>query len=159
MSKKKRQNSYSGISIAYSVVIKYYPVNSANPDFKRFVFQPMIEDGEGAKDIFTIVAYAEDKNWNVLNGGGMLVTTPLNITIPAKKKRIQFANMHLDLKALATLYPEGGTTTDLRIVPSGTYYSGSNGETPYMLYYAETGTDDPDVVTKTPLNPSPPYHG
>jgi hypothetical protein len=159
MSKKKRQNSYSGVSIAYSVVTQYYPVNGANPDFKRFVFQPMIEDGEGAKDVFTIAAYAEDKDWKVLNGQGMLATTPLNVMIPAKKKCIQLANMHLDLAALATLYPAGGTATDLRIIPSGTYYSGPNGETSYMLYYAETGPDDPDVVTKTPLNPSPPYHG
>jgi hypothetical protein len=81
----KRQNSYSGISIAYSVVTQYYPVNNTNKQFNRFVFQPMIEDGEGATDIFTIAAYAEDINGNVLNNAGMLATTPLNIQVPAKK--------------------------------------------------------------------------
>ncbi len=142
----KRQNSYSGISIAYSVVTQYYPVNAANPDFKRFVFQPMIEDGEGAKDIFTIAAYAEDKYWKVLNNGVMLDTNPLpHHKVQVTKKCIQFANMHLDLTALGQLYKPGSPESELRVYPSGLYYSSPNGETSYMLYYAETGTEvEPD---------------
>ncbi len=156
----KQDFSFSGISIAYSVVKDYYPVNYKNPYFDHFVFQPMIGDGTCADNVYTMAAYAADEDGTVLNGEAMLAAIPFNHPVPAKK-HIQFANLHLDLTALGKLYPPGGTTTELRIYPSGTYYCGHNGEdTAYMVYFAETGTKDgPDLITKTPINPSPPYHG
>ncbi len=153
-------NYFSGISLAYSVVTQYYPVNYANPYFDHFVFQPMLGDGHKADDDFTLAAYAVDADGTVLNNQGMLDTNPLpGHKVQVTKKCIQFANLHLDLTALGQLYKPGSPPSELRIYPSGVYYSNPNGkETDYMLYTAETGDEvDPDVVVKTPINPSPPY--
>ncbi len=152
MSKK---NYFSGVKMAHDVVSTYYPVNHKNPYFDHFVFQPMIDDGNSADDNFTLAAYAADADGTVLNGQNMLETTELTGNFTGTKSNIQFANMHLDLKALGILYPPG-MTGDLHVYPPGGYYKQNGNETAYVLYIAETGAGT-GVVINTPVNPSPPY--
>jgi hypothetical protein len=150
------KNNFSGISIAYSVISTYYPVNYRNPYFDHFVFQPTIPDGTSTDNDFSLAIYAVDGDGTVLNDGNPLTpTTPLNDKVPGTKPNIQFANYHLDLTALGSLYPPG-ITTDLIVYPSGSYYKHNGKETAYVLYIAESG-DGVDVVLTTPINPSPPY--
>ncbi|HTD42299.1 MAG TPA: hypothetical protein VK671_16830 [Mucilaginibacter sp.] len=150
------KNFFSGVIMTHDVVSTYYPVNYRNPYFDHFVFQPMIDDGTGADDNFTLAAYAVNADGTVLNGQNMLETKEIETNpFPGTKPNTQFANMHLDLTALGILYPPG-VKSDLYVYPPGGYYRQNGVETAYVQYVAETGTGT-EVVINTKINPSPPY--
>ena len=149
-----KQNFFSGVKMTAATVSAYYK-NPAYPNFDHFVFQPMIDDGSAANDNFTLAAYAVDKYLKVLNNGNPLPVNELNNNYLGTKPNIQFANMKLDLTALADLYP-AGVTSELRAYPPGGYYYQNGVETAYVLYVAETKHAENVVVTK-PINPSPPF--
>lgn len=150
-----KKNFFSGVKMSYDVVSTYYPVNQKHPNFDHFVFQPMIDDGTGTDDNFTLAAYAVGKDGTVLNNQNMLKTSELSSNFTGTKPNIQFANMHLDLTGLGILYPSG-VTSDLQVYPPGGYYKQNGNETAYVSYVAETGTGTNLAIT-TAINPSPPY--
>ncbi len=143
------QNVFSGISMAYDVVNHW----RTYPGFEYFVFQPAIDDMQVGE--FTLIAYAVGANFLVLNGGAPLPTTESNYKgFTGHKQNIQFANMHLSLKAVNDLYQQAGVNLPLHIYPAGEphpYYK----NTSYVQYEAATGIGT-EVFQSTKVDPSPP---
>jgi hypothetical protein len=142
-----KENWFASVVMSYNIVGTYYPPNNNYPDFDRFVFQPMIDDGTQADDVYTLIAYAVDVDGNVLASFPSL--TVLTPRVLKSKKTVNFANLKMDLADLAALYPTGGNSA-ITMVPKG-FYNGGN-----YIYYIAT-TDNGELASgSTQINPSPP---
>ncbi len=141
-----KKNKFYGAILNQSTVSTYYPVNPTYPNFDHFVFQQMIEDPTDPDDNYTLVAYAANKT------GLPILLPPLvasNATPFKAGKKVQFANMKLDLIGLASLYPNG-VTSDVELDPTG-FYPGT-----YYIAYTASTVGSGFAVHTYPVDPSPP---